>query len=316
MDYFIFNDHSVEFDENITHIDNCLTNFFKIYDKSKKNNFKTIRVISDFDKGWYSLKLNSELTLREWLSSKPRDYQTKIKTIIQSTQFINQSDYNEYSEECLEYSYYGKEVKTLGLTHFLSKISLSFNSSDMWNNNLLELNCCQIINQDNVLVEKEVNVNVKNVSKLEHWIELNELIINRATNESPNYEEKLLILEKFDKIIFTNKGYNCLKKIDNEFFKEVVSVLNGINNKLDELDEITFSKFEQIATDLKFSDESDSVKSSDKLKELRKVYYKECYLYFFYHLKCFNNGRRLHFDIIDGMFVVGYFGNHLKTKKY
>jgi|SRR5690554_148643 len=320
MEYFVLNEHSFNLDGDASFVNGCLVTMFDVYREAVNRDFRQIRVTENIDSNWYEMDLGNQFTIRNWIENQTeKDYKTRLKSLISSTTTpifrINDLDVkNKYSFS--EFTYEGADVPVLGATFLLNQLSLSINSNQIWCSSTFSLHCLELLEEEFC----ESTVEVKNVTTLDHWLEHYEAIKNYRTSLAKNKDERKILIDRFEDIIFTPQAYKQVMNSDHEFFVDIwtnlQSVEDVINKVKQEKGSLNYQKLIEDCSSLRISDESDSVKQSPKLSNHRKFMHDGVRHFFGHHIKKFNGAKRLHFIVLDNKVVVGYAGKHLPTKKF
>jgi hypothetical protein len=313
MEYFILNEHSLPIKE-ITKIDSCLIQFFKIYKLATKNNFKQLRVSSEIDSSWYEILIGEHKTLRQWIKEQSTDYSSSLKSLISATQcpIFDQAQIEEESRSKLsEFNYERLSVPNLGAAFLLDQLSFSFNSSEIWNHPVFLISHQELTEQHSII---EKIVEVKNVTNHDHWTEQYAIIEQlqiQSISKSKEIIENLNV--HFPNIVFTGSSVGQLKNnlFTATFFNEIWFALKNLNDTIKDHENCSNCETIKARSSLDISDESDTVKQKPKLKRHRMFMYKDEQYFFGYHVKNFRNNQRIHFIVAENKIIIGYIGKHL-----
>lgn len=320
MDYFVLNEHSFELEGDNAYVDICLITFFDVYKEAVKNDFREIRVSENFDQNWYEINLRDTLTIRNWIENQQeKDYKTRLKSLISSTTtpVFRVTDVEKESKHSFsEFKYYGRQVPVLGATFLLNQLSFSINSHQIWCSSTFSLDCLEI--NEEVISESKVDVN--NVTTLEHWIEHFKIIKDYRLSLAKNKDERNVLIGRFEHIIFTPNSLKQIMNSDHEFFIEIWTNLQNIENVVrkvyEDKIELNYKLIIDNCPELNIADESDSVKANPKFSNARKFMYNDVRMFFGHHIRKFKGSKRLHFIIVGNNVVVGYAGKHLPTQRF
>jgi len=204
-----------------------------------------------------------------------------------------------------EYKYMEEEVKDLGYADIFNTLSVSFLSDKKWDKEVIILDK-SLINENGEIKKEKVEIfNASRVSHIDKNFHLG-LKIREDRVDKLVKDFKNEYINIFKKIHFSEEAIESISELEKDILIQAMSILYQI--------EVGIKKLE----DFSYSDESRSVKSNPKLKELRKFKIadgKEIYM--FHHIKNLSNGNRIYFHKeSDSKIWIGYIGKHLKTKKY
>ncbi len=302
MEYFILNGHSLPIQKDIE--DRCLKQFFELYKTAMNHNFKQILIPNYMDPHWYEIQISQGRTIRHWINEQPRDYRTRIKSLIQSIECpLNVGEIR--GPRISDFYYNGKSVPLLGAAYLLKQLAFSFNSDKIWNDLFFSLDC----------EELDSDIGVSNATTIEHWdIHFNQILEERKKLALTSDDIEKWIAGEFPHIIFTDNASRLLKRERSPvFLREFWEACEKLNEAIEKAN-VPISYYYIISeTNLDISDESVTVKQNKKLSRHRKMIYDGESHYFWHHIKNFTGWKRVHFTIADNKIVIGYLGKHLPT---
>jgi hypothetical protein len=299
VNFSVFNELSLPFETNYREVENSFIEFFKCLSALKEKNLKSLRMDKDFKE----FEIIKGVYFREFFGKiKQRELKQRLKSFITNGILIIHSPLlDEEDEENLldkEYSYNGENpfIGGLACCEMWNTISVSFNSSDKWNNVFLE------IEKDNK------NVKVRNISTKKH-LELHKSFFKQIEEEQrleisqKNFWENR---EKYfpNKIVFCKEVKKQIDKIDPIVFKQAISILRDLESGRKKIN------------DYSSSFESSSVENDYKLKKLRMFTINDEKIFFTNHLKNLSKANRIYFLEDDNKIYIGYIGTHLPTKLF
>lgn len=320
MEYFVLNEHSFNFEGDSDYINSCLVTLFDVYKEAVSKDFRQIRVTENIDSNWYDIDMGNQYTIRKWIDNQSeKDYKTRLKSLISSTTapiFRIEDIVKEKRHSFSEFKYNGLDVPVLGATFLLNQLSLSINSDQIWCSSSFSLNCLELTEDDFC----ETNANVKNVTTLDHWNENFKLIIDYRASLAKNKEEREVLIGRFSEIMFTPKALKQIMNADHEFFIEIWTNLQSLDDVIkiinEENTELSYQRLKNDCLELNISDESDSVKQNPNFSKYRSFMFEENRYFFGHHIKRFKNSKRVHFIISNNKVVIGYAGKHLPTQRF
>lgn len=269
-----------------------------------KGYYTSIRSIVDIK----SLDIVKGINLQKLLGEiRDRDMKRRVTSL-----FTNQIIPFEYpisttGEELglLEYRYLDERVDEIGYADIFQTLLISFNSSEKWDKDRLNLKKI-ILEESGNYTEREVEI--YNTSRVEH-LESNLEIFEKIDNEKieslvKNFKETYRVI--FKKLEFGIDVIKNIEYLDKRVLRDAIAILYQLEIGKKEL------------TDFKCSGESESVLNNPELKERRKFKMENGEEYYmFQHIKNLPNGNRIYFHKkSDEKIYVGYIGKHLKTVKY
>ena len=269
-----------------------------------KGYYTSIRSIVDIK----SLDIVKGINLQKLLGEiRDRDMKRRVTSL-----FTNQIIPFEYpisttGEELglLEYRYLDERVDEIGYADIFQTLLISFNSSEKWDKDRLNLKKI-ILEESGNYTEREVEI--YNTSRVEH-LESNLEIFEKIDNEKieslvKNFKETYRVI--FKKLEFGIDVIKNIEYLDKRVLRDAIAILYQLEIGKKEL------------TDFKCSGESESVMNNPELKERRKFKMENGEEYYmFQHIKNLPNGNRIYFHKkSDEKIYVGYIGKHLKTVKY
>ena len=269
-----------------------------------KGYYTSIRSIVDIK----SLDIVKGINLQKLLGEiRDRDMKRRVTSL-----FTNQIIPFEYpisttGEELglLEYRYLDERVDEIGYADIFQTLLISFNSSEKWDKDRLNLKKI-ILEESGNYTEREVEI--YNTSRVEH-LESNLEIFEKIDNEKieslvKNFKETYRVI--FKKLEFSIDVIKNIEYLDKRVLRDAIAILYQLEIGKKEL------------TDFKCSGESESVLNNPELKERRKFKMENGEEYYmFQHIKNLPNGNRIYFHKkSDEKIYVGYIGKHLKTVKY
>lgn len=270
----------------------------------KKNYYSTLRTSISIDE----IEIIKDKTLKGFFQEeKDRDLKMFLKSFLVNKviriEFPISDDENIFGLK--EYRYMGEEVKDLGYTDIFRTLSVSFLSDKKWDDKEIILDRISI-NQNEEIDEEKVKVfNASRILHIEENLSLGLKIIDDRINKLVK-DFKNEYINIFSKIHFSEKAIKSILELKKDILSQAMSILYQI--------EVGIKKLENFS----YSDESRTVKTDPKLKELRKFKIgrgREVYMY--HHIKNLSNGNRIYFHKeSDSEIWIGYIGKHLKTKKY
>lgn len=269
-----------------------------------KGYYTSIRSIVDIK----SLDIVKGINLQKLLGEiRDRDMKRRVTSL-----FTNQIIPFEYpisttGEELglLEYRYLDERVDEIGYADIFQTLLISFNSSEKWDKDRLNLKKI-ILEESGNYTEREVEI--YNTSRVEH-LESNLEIFEKIDNEKieslvKNFKETYRVI--FKKLEFGIDVIKNIEYLDKRVLRDAIAILYQLEIGKKEL------------TDFKCSGESESVLNNPELKERRKFKMENGEEYYmFQHIKNLPNGNRIYFHKkSDEKIYIGYIGKHLKTVKY
>lgn len=269
-----------------------------------KGYYTSIRSIVDIK----SLDIVKGINLQKLLGEiRDRDMKRRVTSL-----FTNQIIPFEYpisttGEELglLEYRYLDERVDEIGYADIFQTLLISFNSSEKWDKDRLNLKKI-ILEESGNYTEREVEI--YNTSRVEH-LESNLEIFEKIDNEKieslvKNFKETYRVI--FKKLEFGIDVIKNIEYLDKRVLRDAIAILYQLEIGKKEL------------TDFKCSGESESVMNNPELKERRKFKMENGEEYYmFQHIKNLPNGNRIYFHKkSDEKIYIGYIGKHLKTVKY
>lgn len=269
-----------------------------------KGYYTSIRSIVDIK----SLDIVKGINLQKLLGEiRDRDMKRRVTSL-----FTNQIIPFEYpisttGEELglLEYRYLDERVDEIGYADIFQTLLISFNSSEKWDKDRLNLKKI-ILEESGNYTEREVEI--YNTSRVEH-LESNLEIFEKIDNEKieslvKNFKETYRVI--FKKLEFGIDVIKNIEYLDKRVLRDAIAILYQLEIGKKEL------------TDFKCSGESESVLNNPELKEKRKFKMENGEEYYmFQHIKNLPNGNRIYFHKkSDEKIYIGYIGKHLKTVKY
>lgn len=269
-----------------------------------KGYYTSIRSIVDIK----SLDIVKGINLQKLLGEiRDRDMKRRVTSL-----FTNQIIPFEYpisttGEELglLEYRYLDERVDEIGYADIFQTLLISFNSSEKWDKDRLNLKKI-ILEESGNYTEREVEI--YNTSRVEH-LESNLEIFEKIDNEKieslvKNFKETYRVI--FKKLEFSIDVIKNIEYLDKRVLRDAIAILYQLEIGKKEL------------TDFKCSGESESVLNNPELKERRKFKMENGEEYYmFQHIKNLPNGNRIYFHKkSDEKIYIGYIGKHLKTVKY
>ena len=305
MEYFILNEHSLPIAREIE--DRCLNQFFDVYKEAMNRNFKQILISNNVYPNWYEIPTSEGRTIRIWINEQPREYATRIKSLISSIECpeLRKEDIEQNKNlHFSEFYYNSNSVPLLGVAHILKQLAFSFDSDDIWNESLFLLECEELMDND---------TKVCNVTTREHWdMHFKQISDKRRTQALSSYDIENRLNEEFCNIIFTNDASKQLKDgCSQVFLREIWDACKELNEVVERMGNQVSYHHVISETDLKITDESSTVKNNGKLKRYRMKMYDGKRRFFGHHIKNFSGSKRVHFIIYDGKIVIGYLGKHL-----
>ena len=268
-----------------------------------KGYYTSIRSIVDIK----SLDIVKGINLQKLLGEiRDRDMKRRVTSL-----FTNQIIPFEYpisttGEELglLEYRYLDERVDEIGYADIFQTLLISFNSSEKWDKDRLNLKKI-ILEESGNYTEREVEI--YNTSRVEH-LESNLEIFEKIDNEKieslvKNFKETYRVI--FKKLEFGIDVIKNIEYLDKRVLRDAIAILYQLEIGKKEL------------TDFKCSGESESVLNNPELKERRKFKMENGEEYYmFQHIKNLPNGNRIYFHKkSDEKIYIGYIGKHLKTVK-
>jgi hypothetical protein len=318
MEYFILNDHSLPFDKE-EDIDAALRLFFDIYRASSSVNFKTIRISNRLDSGWFSIPILDGYYIRNWIDQQDidDDYRKRIKSLITSTQspIFSVEEIEAERAKLSEFVYKEEEVPSLGACYLLNQLALSFNSNIKWNANSFEIEH-QELKDESCEIERSL-VSVNNVTTLTHWEEHYSIIQQQKIQNLQQSESFLSDFKNlFEHIKLLPNVKRSLERgeFPPVFHQRIWEAITSLNSYVQDcLGKKKSPNYTDLIpfTQLKISDESDSVKNNNKFNRHRYFRYNETQYFFGYHIKNFPSSQRMHFLILGNEIIIGYIGKHL-----
>lgn len=319
MEYLILNESSIPF-KTKADADLYFPVFLKIIESALVQGLKAIRVGDRQQNGWFNTLLTNEILINNWVAEQERDRRIQIKALIDKTQHPYIPDDNILLADRYDLSKYHLksvpefETPSLGACYLLKQVSVSYNSSLVWNTEKIEIYGSELTEQGDIPFETEV----ENCSTLEHW----------STYEYKIKEEKKENLRKgtelwdnrgvqFPNLIFCGKTERQLKNlsVSDNAYNQLFMVLTQLNNycqvgKNYALDDI------KNATKLNMDDESDTVKQKPQLRRHRIFQINGVKTFFGLHVRILGKAFRLHFypKKTENKIYVAYFGKHLPLK--
>lgn len=270
----------------------------------KKNYYSTLRTSINIDE----IEIIKDKTLKGFFQEeKDRDLKMFLKSFLANKviriEFPISHDEDVFGLK--EYKYMEEEVKDLGYADIFNTLSVSFLSDKKWDKEVIILNK-SLINENGEIKKEKVEIfNASRVSHIDKNFHLG-LKIREDRVDKLVKDFKNEYINIFKKIHFSEEAIKSISELEKDTLIQAMSILYQI--------EVGIKKLE----DFSYSDESRSVKSNPKLKELRKFKIadgKEIYM--FHHIKNLSNGNRIYFNKeSDSEIWIGYIGKHLKTKKY
>jgi len=319
MEYFVLNEHSFNLEGDSSYANSCLVTLFDVYREAVSKDFRQIRVTENVDSNWYEIDMGNQYTVRNWIDNQTeKDYKIRLKSLISSTTtpVFRVDDFEKKNKHTFsEFKYKGIDVPVLGATFLLNQLSLSINSNQIWCSSSFSLNCLEL-NEDGFC---ESNAYVKNVTTLDHWNENFELISDYRTSLAKNKEEREVLIGRLSEVLFTQKALKDILTANHEFFIEIFTNLQTINDVIKiankEHAELSYQRLKEDCLELNISDESDSVKNNPNFSKHRSFMFEGERYFFGHHIKKFKGSKRVHFIISNNKVVIGYAGKHLPTQK-
>jgi len=208
------------------------------------------------------------------------------------------------------------EIKTpsLGAAHLLKQTAISFYSNEYWNEREISIGKYAIDSSSGD--DNSTTVLVDNITTFIHWEYYLELL-DQHRKESLIKGNNLWTERKtaYPNLIFCGETEYQFRKFS--FTRNTTILVINIFGKMNSFcennkEDFTVENFRN-TTQLNFSEESQTVKNSEKLKRLREFRNsngeKE---YFKWHIKNIPNTRLyFQFDIAQKQILIGYIGKHL-----
>ncbi|MEM7660363.1 MAG: hypothetical protein AAF399_29930, partial [Bacteroidota bacterium] len=296
--------------------------FLQIVQVAFQAGLKGIRISEGMDKGWFSLLLSPEYYVRDWIKEQEREYQRRIKSLISKTEVphIPEEELGLTDRFALSDFYLANEPEietpSLGAAYLLSQIAISFASHDRWLPSCIPLLHRELREEG----EPESTVEAKNCATWESW-----------QNYAQALErQKIASLQKgkalwehreteFPHLIFCGKAEKQLRNltVSDTVFRQLWDALYKLNDFCETGRKFSLREIQE-QTQLRMSDESETVRTNPSLAQLRTFLIEGEKVYFGYHIKNFSGALRLHFypDQARNRIYIGYFGKHLPTAKH
>ncbi|WMJ72023.1 hypothetical protein RCC89_02385 [Cytophagaceae bacterium ABcell3] len=323
MEFLILNEASIPYD-SIEVADEQLPNFLNIVSGAFDNRVKAILLSNEIDRGWFELPITPLHSLREWLALKRenRDFVRKVKFIITKTSApqipsseILVNERHQLSNFFLKSS---KEISvpSLGAAYLLKQLAVSFASAQLW----LPRHIPLLHNELTTHGETRNEVIVNNCATIDSW-EAYLKVINqqRKVNLKKSNDLWNNRREIFPNLIFCGASEGQLQNLQvaDTVFNQLLSALEKLNNYCEDADSYSLQETVEY-TQLRISDESNSVKQNPKLRRHRMFMINGRKTFFGFHIKSFSGALRLYFlpDRSEQKIYIGYFGKHLPTANY
>ncbi|MCT4615659.1 MAG: hypothetical protein N4A49_12375 [Marinifilaceae bacterium] len=319
MAYLIFNDLSLPFKSD-QDLNSKLFDFLKIVKKALDSKVDAIIFTDEIDLGWFELKVTEDNTMREWLESQDKTFRDYVKSFIQKTKsplipddLIDIKERFDLSEAHLP-SDDTTQAKALLACFLLDETALSCLSDSKWETEILQIKINELSDQG----EKSYENDIANCSTVDH---LNTLLANLESErqESLRHAGELWNnrFEEFPNLCFCGQTEKQLSKlsVSQHVYNQLYNSLKKLNDYCNKsLDYSLQSIIDE--TNLRISNESDSVKNNQRYKRLRTFEVNNKKEFFGFHIKNFSDALRLYFlpNSGENKIHIGYFGKHLPTK--
>jgi hypothetical protein len=320
-DYLIFNHHSVPY-KSLEDAQEEFPIFINILSEAFKEGLSAIRLSEqDVDKGWFEIQLSSGYTIREWLEGQEIDWKRKVESLIENTKFpIIPKEELEISEkhEWSGFSLKADEkiqVPVLGATYLLQKTAVSLASASCWLPNKIEI-YQEVIEEENVKKYLYTANNVATEQDFKDYL----LDFKKEQKESLRkggelWDKKATL---FPNLIFCGDTKSQLTNlsISDKVYNQLYHSLTQLNAYCKKSEDYSLTSIQK-STELRITDESDTVKQNPYLRRPRVFAVNGKKEFFGYHIKNFSGAMRLHFFSVreEKKIYVGYFGKHLPTAK-
>ncbi len=314
----IINDASLPFDS----CDECIRElgiFFKIIHLASSEGISFKRADEKHSK-WNGLNYADGFIFAEWLNQLDSDDSKRVKNI------LGKMDCPIVEIECslrktlngIMYSLScdrNIEVSSLGIAYNVNSHALSFSSHINWLSNTISI----VKSWDENNEWKDEFIEVPNISSLEHIrVYIAELTNKRQKNK--DYLKSLVTHNNkdFPNIIFCRSALkNFLSQsVTVNDYTRIIEVLGILDKAIVNCTDMTSLKNE---SHLDISGESKQTMANSKYARQRKFKHPDLgEKTFEQHVKNFNGGKRMHIlpDFNSKNIAIGYFGNHLQTKKF
>lgn len=317
IEYLILNEESLPF-KSRNACDEHLPEFFKILKNAFDENSNPIRVSEKFGGNWYQVLLAERYSMKDWIKHQEKEYSRRIRTLISKTAIprIPPENMDERDRFGLSQFYLSKkpaiETPCLGVAFLLNGMAVSFLSDGVWDDSFIDLKW-HTFEKNGLIVEKKCEA--KNAARFEHWaLHLKEIHAQRKENCRKGIEFWKNRRREFPNLIFcgdTEKTFQNLS-IGNANFSRLWDNLKLLN---EHIRDCRSDRELKENTGLNFSDESNRVKTNEKLRRYREFTLpgEPIRKFFGLHVKNFPGAFRLHFlpDYKTGKIYIGYFGKHL-----
>ena len=310
----IFNEDSIPF-KNSTDANQYFPEFLEIIKSANSSGISTIRIHSKHHVGWFETPLTDTMNVRDWLNKQDRNVQISIKSLIDKCVYpiINQNDAeNIVNFENSIFSYNGIQVPSLGCSYLLNELAISFASHPHWIKR-------KIILEQEIYIEGHDETKINKISTLncatiENWRDNYSEVSNRVKEYFKKGNKLINEFEtNFKNLKLCGKAKKMIQIKHFNSFYGVVNLLNDYSKSITD-DKFNLSDLKEF-TSLDISGESDTVKNTPKLKKSRMFTIDGEKKLFELHIKNFPENYRLHFYYFKGYIYIGYYGEHLKTKR-
>jgi len=294
VDFTVFNELSLPLENR-----SAFNNFFKVLKNLNDKGFKTIRMDREFKE--YP-EILPQISLQQFFGTLDKDEKTKLRTFINNGVSIIESplikdEEIEDNEEAIENEYFYMGQLTFGglaCADIWNTIAISFNSSDIWNN-------------DKIILEKnKKDITVRHSSKIEHFYTYKDFFHEFEENNKLGITQDNFWNKRKEffpnKIVFCREIEKQIKKLDKTIFDQSIGILRDIDSN------------KKLITDYNYSGEKETVKTNPKMIKERTFTIDNNKIFFENHIKSLANGYRIYFLEQENKIYIGYIGKHLSNK--
>lgn len=313
----VWNEASLPF-KSVEDCERNIESFFDLLHNAKLNNIQFTRV-DDTEGEWSHLNYAEDFAFGHWLNRiEDKERQRQVKSVLSSVKCpLSDINRNKQQQNLNNILFIlaqdeGQEVLGLAFASLNESHSISFNSDDIWGNELIPI----LKLWDESGTEYREPIDVPNISKLEQLKPLIDSFRSKRFQNNKYLDElKSKDNEDFRNLLFTSSAIKSFRStaIQPLDFRKILEVFCKLSESIVDSDSLEALV---INSGLDISGESDSTMSSKTLVRLRTFKHP---LFgpqvFEIHVKNFNGGKRMHIlpDYEMNTICIGYFGKHLKT---
>jgi hypothetical protein len=312
VDFVVFNELSLPLLDD-GKIKNNFGFLFEILNELKKKSITTIRMDKEFKD--YP-EIIEGISFQEFFGKiEEKEFQQRIRSFVTNSTIKIDSPLIKFEEsdnyeKLMENEYFYEGISTTGglaCSDIWNNISISFKSSEKWDNDSIHLMKNSISNTGDI---ESNSIYVKHSSKIEHLYSHNSFFEEyenekRLELTKDNFWEKRMSLFSI-KVFFCNEVKEQVKELDPIVFKQFINILREIElSKKKIFDFSIHSEGLTVKTNSKMRAEREFTLPDTNEKEL-----------FTSHLTSLSNGNRMYFMEKGKKVFIGYIGNHLTTKKF